>query len=46
MKHLLDLTIVAVVLSISILCFAGAMSMEQASASNIQSIYMDLHGGR
>lgn len=45
MTNLINASVIALVLAISALCFAGLMSVEQATAQNVQAIYLDIHSG-
>lgn len=45
MEKLVQVSTAVAIAAVCILCFAGVMQAEQATASNIQTIIVSIHGG-
>lgn len=43
MEAIKTLAVAGMIVAVCLLCFAGVMQVEQATAQNIQAIYLDLH---
>lgn len=43
--NLLNTLVLLMALAVSLVCFAGLLSVESATAQNIQTAYVSLHGG-
>lgn len=45
MERITQISVAALVIAVCALCFAGMMSVEQATAQNVQAVYLSLHQG-
>jgi hypothetical protein len=45
MESLIKVSVVGLILATALLCFTALMEVEQATAQNVQSVYLSIHGG-